>query len=628
MDGSSSIGGVGEDSVSYLFGGENLDDMPLLLVRLSNGESGGDSEINGGISGGGGVSGLHFQRFNVLSSSFAGSEGACGGVGGSQLLGGDDNMIVLAATSGIHKPTRFYTYFSSGSSTSSSSSSNATTDRTASDTYIGKVPSLPVPTTTTTTTTTSTNRKSFRNVFSSIRNERNSFLELPGSIDYADLHICDNGFAMRTETGIYYGTIDGSEHNIGSTSVPLSIGVAFENGIIESGILPYNDDPKEEVAVDGNFTHSTIPAIPVSIAITPYHFITLSKKNELKFINRVGKKVIQKEHIDWISSMINSAAAANDNGGGLSVGNEEDTTGELLVDIRRPDQIWLRKSRSLIHISSTCEDRDAWKFNLEKCLQLPRTDDLYEGNESSSRDTPPSQLLMHHRQPSNYVGRQLSSDVRADSQFEKAKALCSNLTQKAVVTAARAEFHLSHGRVELAAKYMAQCGPNLMPFAETAIKLGLPMIGIDNSRNYGYSTNAKEALTGSNMGLITYLSEKMRTAKARGDRVACTMIGAWLLELFLHEREQGLYDDSKSFDAHLSHVSPTMNNAKMQQFLISHVEQIDAKLMLQVLRSHDVHAGECFVYASSSGDLGTAVNAALCKDDALVRFKFDVFYNI
>merc|ERR1719148_594308 len=43
--------------------------------------------------------------------------------------------------------------------------------------------------------------------------------------------------------------------------------------------------------------------------------------------------------------------------------------GELVMDVRRADQVWLRKSRSLIHISSSCEDRDVWKFTLRACLQ-------------------------------------------------------------------------------------------------------------------------------------------------------------------------------------------------------------------------------------------------------------------
>jgi hypothetical protein len=72
------------------------------------------------------------------------------------------------------------------------------------------------------------------------------------------------------------------------------------------------------------------------------------------------------------------------------------------------------------------------------------------------------------------------------------------------------------------------------------------------------------------------------------------MIGAWLTELYLHERD----------------ASPASKEA-LAQFLTSNVNNMDAKTIIKILSSHDVSAAECGLYANSSGDIATAVNAAL-----------------
>ena len=260
------------------------------------------------------------------------------------------------------------------------------------------------------------------------------------------------------------------------------------------------------------------------------------------------------------------------------------------MDVRRPHQVWLWKSRSLVHISSTREDRDVWKFSLESCL---------------SRKGPTSM-----RNRSLHAG---DDDKFIDAEFDKAKHLCTNNVQKAVVTAARAKYHLSQNRIELAAKYMAQCPPELMPFAETSIQLALPTFGIGIT-----SSEIKDASRGGNAGLISYLLHKMQYYKARNDNVACTMIGAWLVELYLHERERNVSDDS-STSGMSSPKSPSAKNMILQQFLSSNAYNMDAHTILRILCSHDATANECAMYAASSGDIGTAVNAALCMADAKVR---------
>jgi hypothetical protein len=499
------------------------DELPLLLVQLNAREKTyGRIRDNVPSSGGGAVSGLHFERLG-------GSSGGRSGVHDDK-----EDMIVLAVTSGANKQTRLHTYLSVPSSESNDSTSSSSSDRSI-----------------------------FHRVFSSNEStSRRSFIELPGSINHADLKTCGEGFAMRTETGIYYGTIDKSS----SMAVPFSKG---SSGVVDAGMLPYETS-----------------SLPVSIAITPHHFITLSETSEVRFIDRVAKKSIQKERVDALT-MSQSAGALDDglHGGGI---------GELIMDVRRPSQVWLWKSRSLVHISSTREDRDVWKFSLECCLGK----------------SPASKMAASMRNR----GHNSNDDKYLDADFDNAKALCTNNIQKAVVTAARAKYHLSHNRVELAAKYMAQCPPELMPFAETSIQLALPMLGIG-----GTSSKDKEARKCGDAGLISYLLHKMQYYKARNDNVACTMIGAWLVELYLHERERCASSDGQGKNSNMSPArSLGGNNVLLQQFLSSNAYNMDAQTILRILCSHDATATECATYAASSGDIGTAVNAALCVAEVKV----------
>ena len=184
----------------------------------------------------------------------------------------------------------------------------------------------------------------------------------------------------------------------------------------------------------------------------------------------------------------------------------------------------------------------------------------------------------------------------------------------------RAEYHLYCGRVELAAKYMAQCPSAVMPFADTAVRLALPMLhGDDNEplitqRNNSHKAN--EALANSNMALITFLSDKMKIAARRSksnDAMVCTMLGTWLTELHLQERER---DNASSSGKH-RHGQP-MNRALLHQFLSSFVRDMDSKPIIDVLSSHDVSAGECAGFSAAAGDIGAAVNAALSGEDEKV----------
>lgn len=431
-------------------------------------------------------------------------------------------VLVLVSTSGRHKRTRFYTFYSPNSS-------------------------------------------SLAMVFAD--QQHMSLTELPGSVDFADLRLCGDHFGLRTSEGIYYGKIDRA------LSGPKVAGPTTM--VVDAGILPY-DGP-----------------MPVSLAITPHHLITLSESNEVRFINRVAGRVIQKERID-IGPMSSTLDESH-----LGVG-------EFMLDIRRPDQVWLRKARSLVHISSSQEDRDVWKFTLQKCLdwksRVPAT--TPDASRSTRTRWTTDRLFLGD-------SAMLTEDERAqEALFEQAKSLCTNAGQKAVVTAIRAEYHLSQGRAELAAKYLAQCPANLEPFADTAIRLALPKLGIDDPKSYGHSWKARASLEASNTPLIAYLSDKMRAGAMNDDKMTSTMIGAWLTELYLHERAERLSSAALEDDKAYKDIEASQK-AMLARFLNSNVNNTDAKTIMKILTSHDVGATECATYAAMSGDISTAVNAAL-----------------
>jgi hypothetical protein len=400
-----------------------------------------------------------------------------------------------------------------------------------------------------------------------------SLVELPGSIDRADLKLCNDNIAVRTETGIYYGTVDRAQS-----------GPAFAGGsmIVDSGILTYEDIFGGPSSQRGGRNIGGANIIPVSIALTPHHIVTLSDRNDIRFINRVAQQVIQNERVDFVNSSV------GDRGGGID--ESYMSLGELLSDVRRPDQVWLRKSRNLVHISSSQEDRDVWKFTLYKSLAMKTT---------------PSSSSTKMDGAAGATSRALTDEEKVQEMlFDDAKRLCTNAAQKAVVTAVRGEHHLLQGRAELAAKYLAQCPSILKPFADTATRLALTSLGIDDPHSYGNSALAREALK-SNMPLISYLSDKMRVAKNNNDKMTCTMIGAWLTELYLFERDS----------------SPAAKQA-LTQFLSQNVHTMDAKTIMKILMSHDVSASDCAAYAAVSGDISTAVAAALratpdCQDGVI-----------
>ena len=368
-----------------------------------------------------------------------------------------------------------------------------------------------------------------------------SFVELPGSVAFADLRVCGDDFSVKTETGLFYGSISSSSSGNMSTG-----------GKAESGLLPYDD-----VYLPAKGPRS----LPKSTALTPNHFILLNDANQVHFVDRVAKKVVQKERLDWVSL-------------GKMGGDRHVTSGaeEIVMDSRRPDQVWLRKSVSLVHISSSCEARDVWMYKLQQCLD--------EG------------AIDQHSLRSGATNPQL------DAQFERASTLCSNKWQKATVAAARAEFYKLAGRIDLSSRYMAECPPALLPFDRTATYLSLQRLRMDFPREPSLTPRSQDTLGRSSKGLLTYLTDKMRLSKVKDDEVAYSMYSAWCAELHLNERSRrsGRFDSFKK------------------------VRGEDGVSCSSWLR-HDIDAAELPESVMAFCDVSTAVDAALYsyrgKDGAL-----------
>ena len=350
-------------------------DCPVLLHRLSNTTSTNSSQSRRGWDGSA-VCGILFQRI---------------------MVGGSGSVVVMVSTGGLHCRTRLYTFRSELSMTSSLTLRSA---------FARPSPS---------SLSAAANHNKGGGAGGGGGRSSRSFIELPGSIDYADLCSCnDDSFALRTQTGIYFGVIERGGV-VGSASLGGTTATTT-GGIVSAGILTY--DSLGSSSGGGNRNRGVIPT---SVGLTPHHFITLGSTQNVKFINRVAKKVIQEERVDWLSLSQTSTSESDvqyGRGGSLVRGGVSVGAAELITDIRRPDQIWLRKERSLVHISSSCEDRDVWKYTLAQCIApTPRHAGGVATTTTDVMISSPGTLLN-------------SDEKHIEGQFENAKHLCSNAVRE------------------------------------------------------------------------------------------------------------------------------------------------------------------------------------------------------
>jgi len=481
---------------------------------------------------------------------------------------GGNQVTILVVTSGKRRSTMFHTF--QGNSTDPQQQQHTTQQSIMSS--VGRNDNMALL---------------FRNAFSSSSTtspKHCNTIRLSGSIDFADLKICQDSFAIRTEVGIYYGSIHKK-----SLTTTLAAASQEDEDEEEFGLLPYDKISNNMMMMRKKHSMKNNNIEPVSISLTPHHFITLKSDGEVTFINRVSCKPIQRERVvDYYNTNNNN---------------------ELIMDVRRPDQVWLRQGYTLMHISSSMEDRDVWRYSLERCLI---------GGKNSTFTSKSSSTFHHHQE-----------EKKEDLAFEVTKSLCSNSTQKSIVGVIRAEYHLARGRPEMAAKHFAQAPSILSPFSSIATRLALPSLlgngeeekastSYNNKALHTYSNESRELLAHSNVALITYLMDKFRQASSKNDLVQCAMLGAWLVELYLHEKERednnnnnkkkkrsgaGPYNNS-STSTHTNKTIPTLGS-----FLSNNYQYLDVQTTIRILSSHDAKASDCATYAANSGDLKTAINA-------------------
>lgn len=273
------------------------------------------------------------------------------------------------------------------------------------------------------------------------------------------------------------------------------------------------------------------------------------------------------------------------------------------MDPRRVGQIWLRQARALLHISSMNEDRMVWRYTLERCLNPS----YIEAKAKSLGDDIPS-------------GSTLSGELNlVDAEFERAKTLCSTKAQKSLVDMVRGEYLLASGRADIAARYLSQAPSLLVPFSKTALRLCLPSLE-DLSVSYGnkFSVNEGEEKI-YNAALEAYLTDKLRLGINAKDSVVSAMLGAWLVELHMHSNDISSKDVSSTKDE-------SSSNTSLATFLSSFAQIVDAQTVMRILQSHDIKAADCAAYAATSGDLGSAINAALSARPGKVSLFGITFY--
>jgi len=132
-------------------------------------------------------------------------------------------------------------------------------------------------------------------------------------------------------------------------------------------------------------------------------------------------------------------------------------------------------------------------------------------------------------------------------------------------------------------------------------------ISIEKQRMFNMFRNNPVPESVGNTGLITYLTEKLQHATTHNDRMACTIIGSWLIELHMHERQCNRVKSvlQKSLSS----------NERIKSLLSSNVHTMASSVILQILRSHEVDAIVCAKYAAASGDTKAAIIAYLNMDD-------------
>ncbi|KAG2188073.1 hypothetical protein INT44_000824 [Umbelopsis vinacea] len=174
----------------------------------------------------------------------------------------------------------------------------------------------------------------FEGIFSHYENNP-VFLELPGDLSYSELHFFSQfkdlqqrgvaqSFAWLTVPGIYHGNLVFGSQNPG------------EHVIDNAQLLQYPTNPLES-------GETQVDSVPLSIAMTEFHFILLYK-DRIRAICHLNDEIVYEEMINL---------AANEHVVGLTM---DETNGSP----------WVYTNLSLYELIIREESRDVWKIYLEK----------------------------------------------------------------------------------------------------------------------------------------------------------------------------------------------------------------------------------------------------------------------
>ncbi|KAJ6253766.1 vacuolar protein sorting-associated protein [Anaeramoeba flamelloides] len=164
------------------------------------------------------------------------------------------------------------------------------------------------------------------------------YLELPGSLDNAELHVqtrenIRTSFAFLNESGIYHGDLDPSQKN-------SKIG---EKLICKEKLMyfPSTKSQVNDIHFYSNVGDEIIPAI--SMAATEYHFL-LAWEDQILGISSLNQRIIFKEKFDIKTD-------------GKILGFTQDL---------KTNSIWLFSERKIFTVNKYEEDRNIWKIYKDK----------------------------------------------------------------------------------------------------------------------------------------------------------------------------------------------------------------------------------------------------------------------
>ncbi|KAI7899794.1 Pep3/Vps18/deep orange family-domain-containing protein [Cokeromyces recurvatus] len=176
----------------------------------------------------------------------------------------------------------------------------------------------------------------FENLFSKY-DVNPGYQELPGELPHSELHFFSRFhelqqqgiaelFAWLTGPGIYHGSLVYGSQNVGDSVVD------------NVQLLQYPATPEED-----DDSGKLITEMPISVALTEFHFILLYK-DRVRAICQLNDQIVYEEMIPF--------------------GQDERVVGMTVDDIKKT--FWIYTTLSIYELIISNEERDVWKLYLEK----------------------------------------------------------------------------------------------------------------------------------------------------------------------------------------------------------------------------------------------------------------------